>query len=913
MSSHIPPWITVLFVLTLVGCDVSRGIRSGAQQTDDPVTLDFPIAYIERPLPSDDDNGSASNDLFTLTAFNPGARLIIKDRAAASARETAITADLFEPTGPDAEKALYDVKDLSVSTDGERLLFSVRAPSIPGADDNQQPTWNIWEYNHSDETVRRIIDSDNFAEEGHDLAAQYLPSGEIVFSSNRQRRTRAVLLDEGKSQYSGLDDKRQNEAFTLHIMNADGTNLRQLTFNGSHDLYPTVLDSGELLYLRWDAIANQNRVSLYKTNTDGTNTHLHYGFHSQNTGTNDSEAVFYKPFELQNGRIMAILRPRATLNLGGDVIAIDGANYVDIDQPTDANRGASGPGQISLIGRDLNTDGLAPSLGGHFNSAYPLYDGTDRLLVSWSQCRLLRPGTGANAPCTRELLSLGAAQAAPLFGLWIYDLNKGTQLPVKIPEEGTMFTDAVVLEPRPQAASYSPPPVDADLVAEAVGVVHIRSVYDFAGDDSSAPGGSITAVADPTRIAPDIRPRRFIRLVKNVPIPNDDVLDFNQDAFGASRAQSMRDILGYVPIEPDGSAKFKVPADVPFTMDLVDASGRRSGGRHNVWLSVRPGEERQCNGCHRGNNPLPHGRLDAEAASANTGALGGIAFPNTLLLGAPDAPQAPDEGETMAEYYARVNGPRTPSMDMIFEDEWTDPASTTPGQPIQYRYQNIAATVNANPRDPNCSQLANAPPTWQPPTACYTTDSWNSLCRTTLNYVEHIHPLWEADRRSCDENGNVLTNGTCTTCHSRGPANALQIPAAQLELTGEQSLNRASFITSYAELMFTDTELELVDNSLTEVIIEVDTGEFEVDENDELILDEQGDPIPIIELQTIPVPPAASASGARSSDKLFDRFLGSADAIHSGLLSADEIKLLAEWLDIGGQYYNNPFDAPSDQ
>ena len=29
---------------------------------------------------------------------------------------------------------------------------------------------------------------------------------------------------------------------------------------------------------------------------------------------------------------------------------------------------------------------------------------------------------------------------------------------------------------------------------------------------------------------------------------------------------------------------------------------------------------------------------------------------------------------------------------------------------------------------------------------------------------------------------------------------------------------------------------------------------------------------------------------------------------HTGMLSAAELRLLSEWLDIGAQYFNNPFD-----
>jgi hypothetical protein len=51
-----------------------------------------------------------------------------------------------------------------------------------------------------------------------------------------------------------------------------------------------------------------------------------------------------------------------------------------------------------------------------------------------------------------------------------------------------------------------------------------------------------------------------------------------------------------------------------------------------------------------------------------------------------------------------------------------------------------------------------------------------------------------------------------------------------------------------------------------------------------------------------------SAAGARASVRFFSRF--DAGGSHAGYLSPDELRLIAEWLDIGAQYYNNPFDVP---
>jgi len=51
-----------------------------------------------------------------------------------------------------------------------------------------------------------------------------------------------------------------------------------------------------------------------------------------------------------------------------------------------------------------------------------------------------------------------------------------------------------------------------------------------------------------------------------------------------------------------------------------------------------------------------------------------------------------------------------------------------------------------------------------------------------------------------------------------------------------------------------------------------------------------------------------SPAGALASDEFFDVFAPGGS--HDGYLNGAELKLIAEWMDIGGQYYNNQFDAP---
>ena len=55
-------------------------------------------------------------------------------------------------------------------------------------------------------------------------------------------------------------------------------------------------------------------------------------------------------------------------------------------------------------------------------------------------------------------------------------------------------------------------------------------------------------------------------------------------------------------------------------------------------------------------------------------------------------------------------------------------------------------------------------------------------------------------------------------------------------------------------------------------------------------------------------PASIVAGSANASTRFFSIF--ATGGTHAGRLSGAELRLLSEWVDIGTQYYNNPFDAP---
>ncbi|MDX1507920.1 MAG: hypothetical protein R3358_06550, partial [Woeseiaceae bacterium] len=822
--------VAALLSLTAVfaACDgANQGVQIGNGQNPDPVVIDFPIAYIKAVVPQDDNGEFEQSDLRTQITFDVGGNLYFKDRASTSAIPVNITEREIGDLGA--------VRDVEMSYDGTRVLFSMRGPVNENLDldDPDQPTWNLWEYEFETDTLRRIITSDLTAEIGHDIMPKYLPDGRIVFSSTRQLRSQAVLLDEGKAGFSAMDEDQEEFAFNLHIMNTDGTGREQITFNQSHDLDPAVMDDGRIVFSRWDHAGPQNnQVNLYRVNPDGSGLELLYGNESHDTGTNGETIQFMQPRQAEDGRIFSLVRPFTDTEGGGEVFAIDTPQYVENTQPLAENIGIlNGPAQEDVTLNNVVTQPGVPSPGGRYYSVYPIQDGTTRMLVSWSQCRLIEANVDLDpatpeiepsiVPCTAQRLANlfivdpddpqpapdgTFTVAPPLYGIWIFDPRDGTQQPVVPGEEGFMYTEVVSADPRP-----TPPVVldgsndfalDDTLAEDGEAVLKIRSVYDFDGTAVV----DIPTMADPGQTIAADRPARFLRIVKAVSIPDEDLRDIDNTAFGVSTANGMKEIVGYAMVEPDGSVMTKIPANTALMVSVLDENGKRITSRHNNWLSARPGQVIECNGCHVNNSGLSHGRQGAFDSAYAGAVTAGVEFPNT-------DPQwfVGNVGDTMAETRANITcatdncSSLQPSMDVIFRDVWTDSTVRAPDPDIDLLYTDLTTEI---------------------PVATACLQSWSSLCRAEIHYETHIHPLWNEPRLVFDDMGlpvidpatGMQRNNNCLNCHTPvDPANAqVRVPAGQLELQDGLSPDEPDHFHAYRELLATDNLQEVVNGALVD-------------------------------------------------------------------------------------------------
>ena len=867
----------VLPLLIVLGCSSAQsghapGVAGGETLT--PGVTNYPLAYIKQPVPTTD------IDVRDLITSITGSDLYVRAQASAGGMETNVTQSITKGMGA--------VRDLDVSPDGTKIVFSLRLPLDPNKKntDPTQPTWQIYQYDATTNAVTQLTTDDITS--GHDVGAHYLPDGRIVFASTRQLATQSILLDEGRPQYQAVTDNRQQFVFLLHVMNGDGTGMHQISFNTNHDFAPSVLANGQIVFSRWEVTNGTDQISLYRANPDGTALELYYGANSHATGaniagTNDNVIQFLNARQRADGKLIAIDRPFLGTQLGGDTLLIDAANFVEFDQASTPTPGTSGSGQTSATALGVTTDANKPSLGGRFASVYPLYDGTNRMLVSWAPCLILN-ADGSTAVCNNaNTTGANVQQAPPPYTIWIYDFDAGTLSPVISSVPGIEIVEPVILQARTPPPAFIPDAVPTStagqtLVTKQVGILDIGSVYDFDGVDTANP--NIVQVSDPAQAAFYERPARFIRIEKAVEIPDKTVRKINDSAFGPA-GMGMREILGYAPIQPDGSVQIQVPANVPFTIDILDANARRITAQHTSWLQLIPGETKSCNGCHSTANNTSHGRPGL-TVTVNQGApTTGQPFPDT------NPALFANAGETMAQTLARVScasGSALPcsqilSTDVIYATTWTTgvtlPATLPADSPISYTYSGTAGLSETPPINANCVP-------------------WSAQCRVTIHYANaaspnqlYIQSVWNLSTRTATVKGIANSPATCVTCHNTVNAmNTIQVPTGQLDLTGGASSVDITVVTSYESLLFPHDEQALNMGVLQPVLI----GGAAV---------------------TLPPPmTAGSAIGSTAFLQMFDGSFHDPVLDHTGFLTPAELRLISEWLDIGGQFYNDPFVAP---
>lgn len=324
----------------------------------------------------------------------------------------------------------------------------------------------------------------------------------------------------------------------LYLTDRQGT-IRRLTFEQDHDWCPTVLDDGRVLYLRWEYSDLPHFVSriLFTMNPDGTEQRAFYGSNSY-----WPNALFYaRPIPQRPTQFVAVVGGHHDVPRMGELVVFDTAR-----------------GQFEA-------DGVVQRIPGRGQRVQAVLR-DDLVRDRWP--KFLHPW-----PLSDKyfLVSAQLTDESP-WGVYLVDVFDN--LTLLFAEPGYAFLEPVPLRARPA------PPAIAERVqpGRKDALVHLSDVYSGEGL-AGVPRGTVK----------QLRVFGYEFAYHG--------MGGQVNRVGLDGPWDVKRILGTVPVEPDGSAYFRVPANTPIAVQPLDEAGQALQLMRS-WLTAMPGETVSCVGCH---------------------------------------------------------------------------------------------------------------------------------------------------------------------------------------------------------------------------------------------------------------------------------------------------------------------------
>ena len=397
-----------------------------------------------------------------------------------------------------------------------------------------------------------------------DVHPCYLPGGDICFASTRCEH--GVLCT--PAHYLACTN--------LFRMDTDGRGVRPISHGALSEFTPTVLEDGRILYNRWEYVYKGIAAvqPLWTARPDGSGSEEFYGNNVANPG------VFWQARGVPGHPSLAVCIGCGHEPLGvGQVLLLDLSKEKRTSEP-----------MISLTPhvKTQNLRGLYQLRNGVWREdiygplyadPYPLSD--KFFLVSCN------PDKRYND------------QAA--YGIYLLDV----------------FGNRVPIYHDPEISAWQPMPLGPRKVPPVLPSTQSK--------EGTGPDRNTTAtlfVNDVYRGLPGVEPGtvKYIRVMEQVPKPwaaEVDLLrgeDRSADGDGGHIAIGLDShiwvavLLGVTPVEDDGSACFKVPANRNLFFQALDEDFMEVQ-RMRTFVNFEPGETRSCIGCHEPRKQAPVSRL----------------------------------------------------------------------------------------------------------------------------------------------------------------------------------------------------------------------------------------------------------------------------------------------------------------
>jgi len=376
-----------------------------------------------------------------------------------------------------------------------------------------------------------------------DVDPCYLPDGRIAFISTRTERVTLC-----------------HNAFTvsnLFVMNPDGSGARCVSANTIHDFTPSVAADGSLLVSQWRYVDKHvgNNQSLWRMNPDGTHP-------SHVAGAHFGPVTYWGARQIPaSSWIACILGPHMPYAVGP--VALVHPMFTHSSPQFYVNLTPEVPPPTHVVWHRPEA--------GYFADVFPLSE--DFFIVSYNYGPDPRDSTG--------------------YGIYLLDRWNNRDLIYRDPDLSSF--EAFPLAPRPR------PPVVAP---QTHGVeVEYERLYNDRAD-----WGTFYCLDVYRGLAGIKRGEvKYLRIIEEIPKP----VSSRTRGYGLQNPAvsyrghfALKRLWGTVPVEADGSAHFRAPANRAIYFSALDENFMEIQ-RMRTFTTIAPGERLGCVGCHEPKHTAP--------------------------------------------------------------------------------------------------------------------------------------------------------------------------------------------------------------------------------------------------------------------------------------------------------------------
>lgn len=508
------------------------------------------IVFVKEPSVGNTNTNNNVAMASNVNEFYPGTDICMLSPISPTGKVTNLTAQWTRSV--ENKNDYGGAMDPEVSFDGTKILFSMRMPSTQN---DRHKHWSIYEMNTDGTNLVRLT-MPALGEDvnlGDDIDPAYIDQTHIVFGSTRNHI---------------LDEYERREVPQLFVGERGGTdggliNIRQITFNQSHDQNPFLHSSGNIYFTRWDHLGGPNKMPMFTVHPDGSGQFVLYG--SDETfgkGNTSGSRTFMEARELHDGGLVASIMERTSQFEGGAICIVDLSKFT------------SAPQIITASSSPYNN--TQKSSSAIFKTPYPIMDGGhERILVAQSAHDA---GNKVTAPYVN-------------YDLFIMDKD-GNNLKLIHADPYNNDYDPIVVEPRSLPSKpYEMNPKIAEGIKSGAktGMFFDADVYSRQDNDGHMSASELLGgQSDKSKGL-----AKYVRVIEAVTMSSQYR---SRNGVGRTEFEKQR-VIGYGDVRADGSLSIEVPANTPLHLQTLDSNGMMLVNQLQ-WIDVMPGEHRMCTGCH---------------------------------------------------------------------------------------------------------------------------------------------------------------------------------------------------------------------------------------------------------------------------------------------------------------------------